>query len=210
MKAKIVMLPTDNSKLFTRDGVLEYIDDGGCNIGLDLPIWQPYHLYLIYPNVGIKVDDWCIRFEDNKIFQSEHPYSGNLHKGLIAKIIATTNRDLRSLFEGQEVLEEPYSLSEQSIKLLVDYYNQNNKLPDEFEVETWWETNNQFADIEHIKLNSQGDVDITIPEEKMYSKEEVKQLISKSVKDVSFEVTPREDMKIWLDKTIEWIKQNIK
>lgn len=80
-------------------------------------------------------------------------------------------------------------LSFQSIQLLIDYYNKHGKMPDEIEVEhdSQWFTkergwqpfprDNKNYLPEHkrkiIKLNSEGTVDITIQEEKMYSKKDL-------------------------------------
>jgi hypothetical protein len=213
MKAKVIMLQANNDNY----GIIEdlYLNPG------ELVVPQPhgdkvkYHnIYLVDTEAEVKEGDWFIKdgivcqcnetiqnelgcIPDNEIYCNTQTY---FDKRNCIKITATTNSSLRSLFEGQEVLEEPYPLSEQSIKLLVDYYNDNGTMPDEIEVEekfggtAFVQTSKPATDKERlrgcyddgsqilgyyedltagIKLNSKGEVDITIPEEKMYSKEEV-------------------------------------
>jgi len=98
-------------------------------------------------------------------------------------------------------------LSEQSIILLIDYYNKNSKMPDEVKVRDhldgciWNIQSKEFLNKPlELKLNSEGTVDITIPEEKMYNKEEVINLF------ISYCSSHRKNSKHKLDK---WIKENL-
>ena len=120
---------------------------------------------------------------NNKVIKhTDGNYYIKLDNGNYSKVLATTDKSLRSLFGGQEVLEEPYPLSKQSTQILVDYYNKNGKMPDKVEVETvrkyaknpeFYGTgmfNNGYS--EEIKLNPQGEVDIIISELSKQSIEE--------------------------------------
>lgn len=85
-------------------------------------------------------------------------YSGSTN---CSKVIASTNRE-----------HTVPQLSKQSKLLLIDYYNSNGKMPESVEVEKDYYTDPKFRHLEEenpsieiIKLNPQGTVDITIPEE---------------------------------------------
>lgn len=83
-----------------------------------------------------------------------------------SKIIASTDNTINHKDSDDEILgrcQIPY-LSEQSIKLLIDYYNKNGKMPDEVEIEIVARLKG-YPKYE-IKLNSQGTIDINIPKEK--------------------------------------------
>ena len=196
MKTKIVMLPTDkadNSLLLLnlRGGKnLEYHKDKFFtqdylqSIGL-----KSFHLYLIDPNAEIKEGSYyisnqairkCVRISDSKNYPYIHLNSkkeeiGDFHTWS-GNVLATTHK-------GKNIDNVDINLpqlSEQSIKLLVDYYNKNNKMPDEVEVENAyydWDDETRTKDRLYNLTNSQGEVDITIPEEKMYSEEEVRILL---------------------------------
>ena len=88
-------------------------------------------------------------------------------------------------------------LSEQSIKLLIDYYNQFGKMP-EFVETTVWELHNE--------------VDITIPEERKYSREEV-EIMLKDILNIGMNLR-QEQLRGYSDKSgievlKEYIKQNL-
>jgi hypothetical protein len=178
MKAKIVMLETTDKSNIVK--VLE--DTISYTTTSNIPGGKFQHFYLIDPNVEIKIGDYQYDYSLNEI-------SINIGQGVSdAKIIATTDKALIYKCEccnGTGIIEgEPCrtciggdtgklpQLSKQSIKLLIDYYNKNDKLPDEVEVEDEklysFEAADEFDEMGYcgnrIKLNPQGEVDITISE----------------------------------------------
>lgn len=141
-----------------------------------------YHLYLIDTEANTAASDWFHNKHDNKIGQygdqcpPQSPY--------VNKVIASTDKTLRTggnTRRRENGISTPLPLlSEQSIKLIVDYYNENSELPDEVDIMTEVKYGKIITDIsetrstyEIIKLNSRGEVDIIIPEERVYSLSEI-------------------------------------
>lgn len=103
-------------------------------------------------------------------------------------------------------------LSDSSIKLAIDYFNRTGKKEIEVEIETIDKLHNQFSGANAqwnekvIKLNPEGKVDITIHEEKLYSKEDILNLlnfVNDKLPDLYSRFSPEEEFNIW-------IKQNLK
>jgi hypothetical protein len=175
MEAKVIMLQkrkydniniilnTTSNELFEHEEKIPYHSNRAKYL-------LPQHLYLIDPNAEIKESDWYID-DSNQIRQSvtsDKEY-WKVRQGYV-KIIAATDPSIRSLFEGQEVLEEPYPLSEKSIKLLLDYYNKNGKMPDKViinNVKIWKDVETasipqREPDTIKIQLNYRGEVNFKI------------------------------------------------
>jgi len=211
MKAKVIMLDSKTSTIHKHQKELKIT-----KFELEeTDFFIPQYLYLTNPNAKIEVGDYFIKdkmvcqcnettqnelgcIPDNEVYCNTQTYFDRRN---CVKIIATTNSSLRILFEGQEVLEEPYPLSEQSIKLLVDYYNRKGKMPDEVEVNFEY-INKPMSDLfldKTIKLNSKGEVDIIIPEEKMYSREEVETLLTNMGIDA---LLPEEEVDEWINENL--------
>lgn len=147
------------------------------------------HLYLIDTDAEIKEGNWYINISMRTSNYGLHKYDSKRletiskqFKGQFAVIITSTDKSLNISL-----------LSDQSIKLAIDYFNKTSKK--EVEVEVEYIDNGYEVDMEGIggmdlgdtcwmeklelKLNSEGKVDITIPEEKMYSRKQVKDLLHK-------------------------------
>lgn len=231
MKAKVIMLETtkeansnsiilrecDNKLIFNTPKIFFH--------------GKVIEFYLIDESAEIIEGDWCLCDDRMNIYELHQFFVGrckSIENGWINvidgqgenpdwthKIIASTDKSLTSLFGGQEVLDFPYILSEQSIKLLIDYYNKNGKMPDEVEVETKMKPHigeildDSYPDFvidefNTIKLNSEGTVDITILEENMYSREEIISIIKNCCEACDSEGGLR-----W-DELDEWISKNLK
>lgn len=228
MKAKVIMLPTEdktNVGLVIKewDEMPENIEHelGTLEIVFPLHVNQKYykcqHLYLIDPNAEIKEDDWCFNNNDptGRVVQANKSNLSSIQEWW-NKIIATTDKLPLEPYQGhyKDVDCTNYipQLSEQSINLLVDYYNKNGKMPDEVEVDTRYFHGNGYYDeseldgsqkelyslMKEIKLNHQGEVDITVPEERTYTRKEVRGLII----DMYVKLIPEGYSK----KLIQWLK----
>jgi len=179
------------------------------------------HIYLTDPNAEIKEGGWCYQTVTKKIINApfdckddsrfakiicstdkslSNPNKvqyGNMNMIDVngdSSYYYCTNCEVEFSRSKEELVKAGVlisQLSEQSIKLLIDYYNKNGKMPDEVEVKT--ENYNKHVEhgsiayggwIKRIKLNPQGTVDIIIPEEKMYTREEVRNLIDTCYGDI--------------------------
>lgn len=121
-------------------------------------------------------------------------------------------------------------LSEQSIKLLIDYYNKNGKMLESVNIEEdliptlmegrRWDDkeaskpdgNRSFYMKSEIKLNSRGTIDISISEKKMYSKEEVEEIIinsNRSILELYANDTDVDENDLF-EMSFKWIKENLK
>lgn len=167
---KIIMLESKNGKA-SYPPILKQYSSGKLIIGLTSQKDIVQHFYLIDTEAEIKEGDWVYypnNFQNKVLQVSNASISRKWYK-----IICSTDKSIKLP-----------QLSKQSIQLLIDYYNSNGKMPDEVEVEMIENPEDfgcdpaYFGEPSHIiKLNPQGEVDITIPEEKMYSKEEVRKLL---------------------------------
>lgn len=201
MKVKIVMLETTNESNIIL----------GINLLVNIPgkiRGTKFHIYLIDESAEIKEGDWCIHLPTNKLVQSSY----NRKDNYLQKIIALTDSlEITMDYHGESTTEEDkicYSenlpqLSEQSIKLLLDYCNQNGKMPEYVEVEEQYDT---YGWIGNVKLNSQNQVDMTIPEEKVYSRKEVEELFERYFKD---NVTSHKIGDILKNKGRIWLNKNL-
>jgi hypothetical protein len=105
-------------------------------------------------------------------------------------------------------------LSEQAIKTLINYYNQHGKMPEFVEVQLIPLQNyvrermvvagfnvDKTKFTKHLQLNSQGTIDITIPEERMYSSQEVRRkIINFYLEEDHWD---EDDVENWLNKNLE-------
>lgn len=123
---------------------------------------KPQHLYLIDTNAEIKG-----YYHDSILNAIRHTGGAEYEQNSITNtVISTTNKSLNlPLF------------SEQSIKLAIDYFNRIGKKEVEICAEIIIGENNKTGSKWHPNYNIY--YDITIQEEKMYSKEEVIKLLNK-------------------------------
>lgn len=182
MKAKIIILETTN-KSASYPAIIKQYSSGKLISGLTSQKDKICHFYLIDESAEIKEGDWYIDLSKKTSNYGLHKCDSeriaslsNQFKGKFAKIIASTDKlalgSYQGHFEDIDCTNYLPQLSEQSIQLLIDYYNKNGKMPDEVEVNFEYK-NKPMSDLfieRKIKLNSEGTVDITIPEEKKYSK----------------------------------------
>jgi hypothetical protein len=149
------------------------------------------HLYLIDPNVKIKEGDWCVNNNYDTLYQPN--CRGDISSW--NKVLATTDKSLNLLI-----------LSKQSIKLLIDYYNKNGKRFDEIEVDTF--TDKGLPNEIVVKMN--GTVDITIPEEKMYSREDMLKLrdLANAIINPACDILP-DTYDEEIDNYYNWISENL-
>jgi hypothetical protein len=182
MKAKIIMLET-NSK--PRIGQI-------CKNNIQMFIWTQSHIdndvtrglaeykmiatFEIYLTSNTEIKEGDFYYSNKQICKAERVES-QLPYHECSKIICSTDKSLvKNISRPLGVIQELPQLSFQSIQLLIDYYNKNSKMPDEVEVEIDYQIfdDDIFADQTHkIKLNPQGTVDITILEDRLFSKEEM-------------------------------------
>jgi len=163
-------------------------------------------IYLIDRNSKIKGGDWCIDMEVNKIMKakwdSPHNYSKimcSTDNSLVIEEADNSERDAEIDYRGSSCIDEEFDivlpqLSEQAVELLVDYHNKNGKMPDEVEVEIEPKCIKCDSETKPLLNNrskcrncgyefhlSQGTVDITIPEDKVYTKKEVESLCRNAI-----------------------------
>lgn len=149
------------------------------------------------------------------------------------KVIATTDKSLwrKKRIDSSTHQNEPLpQLSSQSIQILINYYNEHKELPEfvnvEYEKLYSYEAADEFDEVgycgDRIKLNQQGEVDITIPEvkdiyetkeykeacrseweeydkEKLYTEEEVRRLCSQAWLVLCNNETCLEDFGKWFN-----------
>ncbi len=113
------------------------------------------HIYLISPNVTIKKDDWYYDSIYKTIGQCV--FFMGIHD-TCTKIACSTDKELNLP-----------QLSEQAIESLVDYHNKKGKMPDEVKVGD-------------TIINVKGTVDVTLTENKLYTKEKVESLCRKAMR----------------------------
>jgi hypothetical protein len=188
MKTKLVMLETSQYSdiQIKLDGKL-HLEDGS-----SIALKSYAQFYLIDTDTEIKEDDWVIRFYDGKPHQigMATPKGDELKRirdKRVFKVISSTYSSL-IINAGEETIASASGfnqkidklttlplLSESSIKLAIDYYNRTSKKEVEVEVEEIHEkiVIYNFAMgideevISKIKLNPEGKVDITLPQEKI-------------------------------------------
>jgi hypothetical protein len=224
MKLKPILLESQssNSKLLLWDKTLiEHKNDKG-------PYRSEFklqHIYLIDQEAEIKKGDRCymldeasrnsginlLRVDEVDLEIKATGQNGGhfvTHKRWIAKIIASSYSAILP------------RLSQQSIKFLVDYYNKQGKMPDEVEIKIWkgLQLPNNFLDYEKEELlknskklpdnilNPQGTIDIIIPKERMYSRDEVYDLFN----NYALEVIREHYAQITNLGTNAWLDKNLK
>lgn len=188
MKTKLVVLETSQYSdiQIKLDGKL-HLDDGS-----SIALKSYAYFYLIDPNAEIKEGDWVIRFYDGNPQQigMATPKGDELKRirdKRVFKVIASTDSSL-IINAGAETIASASGfkqsfnklttlplLSEQSLKLAIDYFNRTGKREVEMEVEEIHEkiAIYNFAMgldeevISKIKFNPEGKVDITLPQEKI-------------------------------------------
>lgn len=129
-----------------------------------------FNIYLIDETAEIK-DDKYRYFESSNGMIKVVTDMNVKTIGKYYKIIASTDASL-----GLPLL------SEESIKLLIDYYNKNGKMPESVEVEQnvyKAQSADYYDAVGGIKLNSEGTVDISIPKDRMYTKDDIMNAIHK-------------------------------
>lgn len=214
MKLKPILLKVNNSNIWlhTKEDSCNYnkleLTNDDEPYGIYLHRKVAYQIYLIDQEADIKEGDWLFDayyLSTGEKFllvgKDQSVETANLNCGSTqrySKIICSTDKSLMTNSLAKKLDPESANLnswedytlpqlSEQSIKLLIDYYNEQGKMPDKVEIEEVFV--DMFRKIVHpnrvqdgcskeLKLNSQETVDITIPEERMYSKEEVEELCS--------------------------------
>jgi hypothetical protein len=187
MKLKPILLETKD-KSTKGDLVIDGTTKLGIHVGEVSPSFHnKRHIYLTDETAEIKEGDWILfktsikpLLVDGKVLTPDM-----LDLPQWKKIIASTDKSL-----GLPLL------SEQSISLLIEYYNKNGKMPESVEVKSEKmalygrillpcspynnESNSDMSIYrDYIKPNSKGEVDISIPEDRMYTKEEIKSLFEK-------------------------------
>lgn len=247
MKAEPIMIKTDRGSNLP---VLNYFSDGTKVLDFwdteveaeepregfsyyDANCIVPQHFYLIDLEAEIKEGDhaWCTETNEiiqvSEVIQEQHKYrdtNGKTHYDNFDpwkwyKIICSTDKSL-----------DVPQLSAQSIKLLIDYYNKNGKMPDEVAVvkpkdesicrcgipksEHLYEKEgvvynkyrHPFVPV-NTTTNSQGTVEITISEDRVYSRKEMEALCHKLISDYQ-EATHRRTSWSW--DTDDWISQHMK
>lgn len=128
-----------------------YLDDKKLSTNVNkLAYHTNQHIYLIDPGADIKEGDWVYSWET--IIKWNSQKQGTISLTEYSKIICSTDKYLgwtnigtceKGRIIGNKVngsnrcLFEPIlpQLSEQAIKLFIDYYNENGKMPDEINIE---------------------------------------------------------------------------
>lgn len=215
---KLIMLETINSTVkIQKDKDLdtlsyfeedEWIIDGEDFIGINL--------YLIDTDAEIEEDDYYIGSENKIIYTSKEIYYD------LFSILKDANNSICWKSKGKILASTDKSLnlpiiSEYSIKLAIDYFNRIGKKEIEVEIEekieneVLWSANglshgaNNYGKPRIPKLNQEGKVDITIPEEKMYSREKVINLCTNAYQ------RGLEDKEDYFSHDISnWLKENLK
>lgn len=207
IKHKIIMLPT-----LGKSNIYKVNNDLFCYIpGVERePLnCENYHLYLV-SDEEIKEGDWHWNSDDNSIRQAK------LNLGIKApKIIATTDKSIRNthqIIDKEENINYPYieplpQIPESFIKYFVEKQGKVDSVEVEYEeIKGRWITPvgmygpGYYADSRfELKLTSNNEVIITIPEEKLYTREEVIKLCHK-MNNRSYSYTQ-------FDK---WIEDNLK
>lgn len=201
-KIIIIMLPTNEKThllLTGRNDLYYSLNLSVFSLKEDIDKFQ--HLYIL-SNEEIKTGDWIYRYEDKKVFQSKSYFSEDnpLKKGLITKIIATTDTSLG--------LPQP---SQQFIKYYIEEYNKGNVINKvEVEVKRRIEFNGCHSYESSVnfdlKINSNNTINIK-PIKDSWTREEVLQLISNFSKE--FSLYNKLEFEKSLNCTIKWIDNNL-
>ena len=172
------------------------------------------HLYII-SDEEIKVGDWIYRYEDKKVFQSKSYFSeGNpLKKGLITKIIATTDKSIT--INGYDSSDEDAvvncylpQIPQQFIEKWIEEYNKGNQIEEifvEYVQELSIDSNKHLIEEAYLKINS--DNTISIRNKINYSIEEVKEIIRRCA--FYFINNPPSNSENILQVSNQWIKENL-
>jgi len=178
--------------------------DSFSNVGVD---HLEYHIYIIDEDAEIKTGDWCIHLGLNRAEVWEDDCE--LDKSLRHKVICSTDKSLKAIIPRHNDFDSEYPLellSDQSLRLILDYHCKNEKLPSKINVEyeTYCIYKPSGSDLDglfdkRIKLNSKGVVDITI------ANENIKQM---TTKEIIFEIKSR--FELALDAKTGWGKEDVK
>ena len=211
---KIFMLPTEDK---TAPIV---IDDNSRKLFEVLPeeaAWGYQHLYVV-SDEKIVVGDFGINKNDNTLHQINSTSTYKYDDWY--KIIATTNRNLKSNYDhffdsGISLPNIPNSF----IKIFVREYNKKNLIKNinvEYQLystfmKSMWEGLHLMINIEDNSINIEYN-SINIEVKTNYNKEELSQKLIYCVSEIAAELGyagTSEEMKLWNDKTNEWIKNNL-
>lgn len=207
-KHELIMLPTDNvkeanaliGKYFDVHHLILRIPD-------DIPKGYGHELYIL-SNDEIKEGDWVIDTVGRvkQATKLDENYNG------YRKIIATTNSDLKintdykgRLETKQDKIVYTESLPQIPLDFIKHYISEYNKgmILKEVEVEYLEEEhNNSLGKWNTIKINQDNTINISIVENKLYTRNEVEQLIR------TFDMQLGRDVETV--KFDNWIKENLK
>lgn len=198
---KLIMLETTDKqatlqdfhewKLVMLDNKIRYIEQN--MIGDEFKF---VNLYLIDTDTEIKEGD--IMLFDNIIIEKHFNWKD---KSQCYKILSSTNNSAK--------LDLP-QLSEQSIKLAIDYFNRTGKREvevaiEEYESNALYNYGVKVSSYRRMKRNVEGKVDITIPEENDKTGEYF-DLLKKFTKDFSL----YRGIQILDSEILDWIELNLK
>lgn len=208
-KCKIIMLPTEKeSNLYYSKPRDEYFET--INLSDEEMFcmdWtndhKPQHLYLISDD-EIKEGDWYIDDTDTvrQSITSDKDYWRR--RPDYKKIIASTDSEL-SPIEDYGYAKAKILFPQIPESFIKGFVKANGKI-DEVVVE--YQVRKQFEDeedatygpIHELKLTDNNEVIISMVEEKMYSREEVEEIVYNATKEV-----PNEDQ----ETVLKWIKENL-
>ncbi len=210
-KIQVVMLATN------KEGVLDFYDDKLHIRTILVPHFKPQHLYFLSDD-KIKEGDSYINIECNSIFSSADKLAIkviNFNKAIYKKIIASTDKSLG--------LPEP---SKEWIEYFVSEYNKGNIITEVMvEYESFHGINTSIAEISavsgdneknwkgrgdlrdyRLKVNPDNTINIKPVEEKVFTLEEVKDLLYEALtEDGSGSYNMGWDSK----EAIEWIENKL-
>ena len=218
-KHKIVMLPNTKSNIYIK---------GRPKIGSDCEHSTGQSLYVL-SDEEIKEGDWFVDLKTDSV----HQCNSKEHAKIVAifnsdrsdingkKVIATTDSSLtvKGEQEGENAWYNPLpTLSQSFIEEYVKAYNEGTPIIDvmvEYEEIDERTELGQFGGKIHqiLKLNKQNEVSISLVETKMYSREEVIELINKFGSDLTDRLDPLldgiEDIEEFSKFNKNWIKTNL-
>ena len=227
MKIKLILIETDKSNL-----ILNTINNRLIiGVGNILPIaGKSYDIILIDPEADIVKGDLYIMEGEimNPVSDAKEADRCNNHYSIsrvCSKIISSTNKshNLDNVDRLEDIETGIYQLSHKAIKFLISYYNDYKYMLDWVGVETEKlakyekvllpcspHNNESNSDMsiykEYIKLNQQGEVDLTIPkvEEKLYTEKDMNNFAAWYIKntgqfsDDSIALKQGKYLKMWL------------
>ena len=217
-EAEIIMLATKYGKitLHDYDNLKTLSLAQGNHKGTENTIRQQ-HLYIV-SNETIKESDWFIDLKDNTIWQNKAKES--MRKSIFPeckKIIATTNEyigytDIRvSPVKNFCIYPQP---SDSFIKKYIEEYNKGNVITNvlvEYEIGKSYSGNSGLEIKQWLKVDSNNCITIKKVEPELYTREEVKILLQKSLLFAFKEGNNHIGSNLpFLRTTMDnWIKQNL-